>query len=217
MTEAQEALIRAHTVIARPPLCPELRLHLVTDACPLWRAGEADLHRLGLEEPFWAFAWPGGQALARFLLDRPETCRDRRVLAFGAGGGIEALAAALAGARHVRATDIDPLAVMACRLNARLNGLAIDVDGQDVLGRTDLDRDLVLAADVTYASKLGAEVMAWLTALADRGVEALVADPGRGFLPKERLAPLAIYDAPSDVDVDGRYRVPTSVQRVTRR
>lgn len=212
--ERQEALVRGHTVIARPPLCPELRLHLVTDACPLWRAGEAELARLGLGEPFWAFAWPGGQAIARHLLDHPELCRGRRVLSFGAGGGVEAIAAARAGAASVRATDIDPLAVVACRLNARLNDVVLEADAADLLGVDALDFDLVLAGDVTYEVELGVQVIAWLSKLAGQGAQCLVADPGRGFLPNADLEPIALYDAPSDVDVDGRYRVTTTVSRV---
>lgn len=211
---ALEDVVARHTVLARPPLCPELELHLITDACPLWRADEAELARIGLEAPFWAFAWPGGQALARYLLDRPDIARGRRVLDFGAGGGVEALAAARAGARSVRATDLDPVAVAACRMNARRNGLALDADTEDVLGRADLDVDLVLAGDVTYEAGLGERVVTWLEALAARGVRVLAADPGRGFLPEGRLVPVASYDAPSDVDVGGRHRVRTTVATV---
>lgn len=209
-----EARVRAHSVIARPPLCPELRLHLVTSACSLWRADEAELCRLGLPDPFWAFAWPGGQAIARRLLDHPEAARGRRVLDFGAGGGIAAIAAALSGARSVWATDLDPLAGAACRLNAALAGVTLRVSDDDLLGREDLEVDLVLVGDVTYDPELGSEVVVWLERLARRGVEAWVGDPGRGFLPTASLERLATYDAPADVDVDGRYRVPTSVFRV---
>lgn len=211
-----EALIRAHTVVARPPLVPELELHLVTADCPLWRADEAELARLGLPEPYWAFAWPGGQALARHILDHPEEVRGRRVLDFGAGGGIEALAAARVGAADVLATDLDPLAIEACRMNARLNGLALRATTEDVLGRTELDADLVLVGDVTYADPLAGRVLTWMKALADLGIDVWVADPGRGFLDASRLEPLASYEAPSDVDVDGRYRVTTSVCRLRR-
>lgn len=206
--------IRRHTVIARPPLCPEIALHLVTPACPLWTAGEAELERLGLGEPYWAFAWPGGQALARFLLDHPERVRGRRVLDFGAGGGVEAVAAALAGAASVRATDLDPRAAVACSLNAALNRVEVRAGTEDVLGDVDLAVDLVLVGDVTYEAGLGARVMDWLAALASRGIEGWVADPGRGFVGPARLERLAVYDAPSDVDVGGRYRVATPVDRV---
>lgn len=202
------------TEVAVPPLVPEVKLHLVTPRCALWSAGEAELEALGLGEPFWAFAWPGGQALARYLLDNPGFVRGRRVLDFGAGGGVEAVAAALAGARTVRATDIDPLAAVACGMNASLNGVRIDADSEDVLGHLDLDVDVVLAGDVTYEAELGTRVVDWLARLSAQGVDVLVADPGRGFLPEQRLEAVACYEAPSDVDVDGRYRVTTWVRRI---
>lgn len=220
MTTALTSRVHAHTIVSRPPLCPELELHLVTAECDLWRATEADLERLGLEPPYWAFAWPGGQALARYILDDPDRWRGRVVLSFGAGGGIEAMAAARSGAR-VWATDLDPLAVAACTLNAELNGVTARVRAEvmDVLGRLDLSIDAVLIGDVTYEAGLAHRVGAWAEALAARGVEVLIADPDRGFL-DERFPVVATYEAPSDVDVDGRYlvttpiRAPAAVRRV---
>ena len=214
-SEAERAaLIRHLTEVAAPPLVPELPLHLVTAACPLWRAGEAELAALGLEDPFWAFAWPGGQALARFLLDHPERARGRRVLDFGAGSGLVALAAARAGASRVRATDLDPLAVTACRLNAERAGVALDADAEDVLGRVDLDVDLVTLADVTYAADLGARIRAWASALTGRGIEVLASDPGRGFFEPASATELATYAAPGDADLDGTCQVRCRVLRV---
>lgn len=203
-----------HTLVATPPLCPELRLHLITEACPLWRANEADLERQDLQDPFWGFAWPGGQALARFVLDRTEICKGKRVLAFGAGSGIEALAAVKAGAACVRATDLDPVAVAACKLNAELNGLALEADSENVLGNLNLDVDVVLAADVTYEMKLGEQVIDWLRSLAEEGILALVSDPHRGFLPSDGLELVASYEAPADVDPNGHYWVSTAIRRV---
>ena len=207
--------VRGHTVIERPPLCPELRLHLITEACPLWRATETDLASVGLVEPYWGFAWPGGQALARFLLDHPDYCRGRTVLDFGAGGGIAALAAARSGAFSVCAADIDPVAAAACRLNALLNGLTLRATSENLLPRLDIDAELIVVGDATYDERLAAEVVQWLRALVREGRTALVADPGRGFLSGPDLEPVAVYDAPADVDVGGRYRVKTTVYRVS--
>lgn len=205
--------LRQHTVVARPALCPELQLHLITPSCPLWKATEKDLLALGIDEPYWAFAWPGGQALARYILDDPGRWAGRRVLDFGAGGGVEAMAAALCGAR-VWATDLDPRAEAACRANARLNGVEDRVHAEtiDVLGRVDLEVDAVVIGDVTYEDSLAERVADWAEALAARGLEVLVADPGRGFL-DERFPVVATYAAPSDIDVDGQYLVPTCIRR----
>lgn len=206
-----ESEVRALTVVASPPLVPELRLHMVTSECPLWRAREPELERLGLGEPYWAFCWTGGQALARFLLDRPRWVRGRRVLALGVGGGIEAIAAARAGAASVRATDLDPRAVAATRLNARLAGVELQVDDADLLGVIELDVDVVLAADVTYSPELAAAVRDWLRALAARGVTGLIADPGRGFLAAEGLRRLTTIEAPGDNDRGGDDLRPTPI------
>ena len=134
-SSARQALIREQTVVDRPYLVPEVALHLVTDRCPLWRATDADLEALALPAPYWAFAWAGGQALARYVLDEPEVVKGKAVLCFGAGGGVEAVAAALAGAARVVASDIDPFAVDALRMNARLNGVTLEVTDADLLGQ----------------------------------------------------------------------------------
>ncbi|MEO1336185.1 MAG: 50S ribosomal protein L11 methyltransferase [Myxococcota bacterium] len=182
---------------------PEVSMHLITDACPLWKATDADLERLGLPAPYWAFAWSGGQALARHILDHPEEVSSRTVLSFGAGGGVEALAAARAGARRVIASDIDQFAIEALHLNAELNDVDIEATIDDLIGHIDPAWDIVLAADVTYETELTARVIDWLAELQARGVEVRIADPGRGFLNPARLEMLAEYDAPSDIDIDG--------------
>ncbi|MBI5544555.1 MAG: methyltransferase [Deltaproteobacteria bacterium] len=205
------------TVVARPPLVPELALHLITEACPLWRATEADLARIGLPEPFWAFAWPGGQALARHLLDHPEIARGRRVLDFGSGCAIEALAALVAGASSVLAADVDPQAAEAARANAELNHLAgrLTTTTRDLLG-ADEGWELVLAGDMFYDAGLASRVGEWLGELARRGALVLVGDPHRGFFDAARAEKLAEYDEHADVDVEGRYRRATSVFRILR-
>ncbi len=207
-------LIRQQTVVDRAYLVPEVALHLITDACPLWTATDADLEALDLSAPYWAFAWSGGQALARYVLDHPEEVAGKTVLSFGAGGGIEAIAAALAGARRVIAADIDPVAVEAIRMNAALNAVELEVTARDLLGVVTPAWDVVLAGDVTYEDELAARVVDWLTRLQIEGAQVRIADPGRGFVDETRLVPLVTYDAPSDIDIDGTDLKPTTVFRV---
>ncbi len=212
MTDLQD-IVRRHTEASAPPLCPEIRLHLITPRCALWRATEADLGSLGLPEPWWGFAWPGGQALARWVLDHPAEVRGRSGIDVGAGGGIEAIAAAKAGAGSVVAFDVDPLAAEAVRLNAALNGVEVDAVARDPVG-TDEGWDLVLAGDVLYGRDLAERMGPWLEALARRGAAVLVGEPGRGFWNAGKARLLAEYDAPADVDPDGRMRRATGVYRL---
>jgi len=205
--------VRRHAVEARPYLVPELRLHLITPDCGMWSASEAEVEAAGLGAPYWAFAWAGGQALARFVLDHPRWVADLDVLDFGGGSGIEGLAAVRAGARRVLASDVDPLAVAAMDLNAALNGLELETTGADLVDE-DVDAQVILAGDVTYEADLARRVRGWLERQAARGRTVLIADPDRGFLDGSNLETLAVYDAPSDVDADGRHRVPTRVARV---
>ncbi len=207
------SLIVAETVLARPVLCPELQLHLVTEECRLWRAREAELAALGLPEPYWAFAWPGGQALARHILDHPELVSGKVILDFGTGSGIVALAAARAGAKRVVASDIDPFSVEATRLNAALNHLEVEATDADLVGRDD-GWGVILAADMCYEAELSARVIPWFVALARRGARVLAGDPGRGHTRGAEFREIAAYDAPADVDTDGRIRRRTSVLEI---
>lgn len=208
------SLIRANTVLASVPLVPDLRLHLVTDACPLWFASEEEAARVGLPEPFWAFAWPGGQALARHVLDFPELVRGKRVLDFGAGSAIEGLAALRAGAASVLAADLDPVACLAAELNAEVNGIAgLDVTASNLVG-TFPEVDVVLAGDVFYDPDLAAIGLQWLTSLANAGIEVFVGDPSRGFLDTSTLEPVATYEATQDGELDPANVKRTAVFRV---
>lgn len=217
MTRAPQASpVLAHTVVARPPLVPELPLRLVTEACPLWKATEAELEKLGLPEPFWAFAWPGGQALARHLLDHPDLARGRKALDFGSGCALEAIAAARAGAALVLAADLDPLAGEAARVNAALNSVSLETTTRDLVGADD-GWDLVLVGDMFYEAGLADRIAAWLAGLARRGATVLVGDPGRGFFDASKAERVAEYDAPADVDVAGLYRRATAVYRLAGR
>ena len=204
------AFIRANSALDAPALVPEIRLHLASELVPLWEASEAELERQGVPPPYWAFAWAGGQALARYLLDHPEIVAGKRVLDFGAGSGLQGLAAARAGAASVLAVDIDPFACAAMRLNAEANGLALEVSDADWIGRVDPAWQVVLAGDVCYEKPMAERVETWLRALAARGVLVLVGDPGRTYFPRsgmERITGYAVKTTREIEDTDLRNAV----------
>jgi predicted nicotinamide N-methyase len=192
------AFIRANTAVAAPPLTPEIRLWLADEAIALWEAGEAELEASGLPPPFWAFAWAGGQALARYLLDHPQEVAGKRVLDFAAGSGLQAIAAAKAGAAAVEASEVDVFAAAAIGLNAALNGVEIAVIEGDVINSGLSDWDLILAGDVFYERDLASRAEPWLRRLSGQGVTVLVGDPGRGFLPKAGLERVVAYAVKTD-------------------
>jgi predicted nicotinamide N-methyase len=200
-TDAED-FIRANTVRGSAPLAPEIRLHLASEITPIWQASEAWLAERNVDPPFWAFAWPGGQALARHVLDHPGTVAGRRVLDFAAGGGIAAIACAMAGAAAVEAADIDRLAIAAIALNARANNLALTVAGGDVVGG-DCCWDLILCGDVCYEAPMTGHIMPWLRRMA-ASCEVWIADPGRAYLPASGLAPFASYRVPTTLELEDR-------------
>jgi predicted nicotinamide N-methyase len=197
-----EALTRPTTL----HLLPELCLRLADPALAVWQSPDAwhapGSPGQGHDEPWWAFAWAGGQAIARYLLDHPDTVRGRRVLAFAAGCGVEAIAAARAGASHVIATEIDPLCAPAIAANAALNGVTVHITIADVIGSALPDQDVVLAGDVFYERELGERIWPWLHDFVARGGVVLVGDPGRTWLPVNRLRRLATYSARSQSHVE---------------
>lgn len=216
---AYEDFVLANTEIVTPPLVPEIRLRLATAMVPIWEATEAALARLGVEPPYWAFAWPGGQAIARYLLDHPGIVAGSAVLDLAAGSGLAAIAAALAGARPVIANDIDPLALVAIRLNAELNGVRVTADGSDRLAAaavpgSNAGERIILAGDVCYECGFADRIWAWLRAEAAAGALVLLGDPGRSYLPGAGLAPLARYPVPTSRDLEDRDVRPTTVWRV---
>ena len=177
------------------PLAPDLRLHLADEAVPLWRKTEEQLGAIGLPPPFWAFAWAGGQALARYLADHPDIVAGRRVLDFASGSGLVAIAAAKAGAARVEASEIDGFALAAIALNAAVNEVEIVARAGDLVGQ-DEGWDVALAGDVSYERDMAGAVAEWLEGLSRRGAEVLVGDPGRAYLARERLEPVAEYSVP---------------------
>jgi predicted nicotinamide N-methyase len=192
-----DGFIRANTRLLPVPHTPEIRLHVADEATELWQRTEYELEQIGLPPPFWAFAWAGGQALARYLLDHPEPVAGRRVVDFASGSGLCAIAAAMSGAQQVLASDLDPFALRAIPLNAEANGVAerITVTGDNLLlGRP--DGDVVLAADVFYESDLAQAVTRWLVDAQASGCTILIGDPGRTYLPRDRLTCVATYTVP---------------------
>ena len=202
MTAAHDnPFLAHHTRISAAPLTPELRFHLADPQSEVWRQDEETLIAQGLPSPFWAFAWGGGQALARLVLDQPELVADKRVLDFACGCGIAGIAAAKAGADLVLGTEIDAFAVQAARANAKLNDVPLQVMEADLVGADD-GWDVVLAGDVFYETEAGAAITDWLESLHDRGALVLIGDPGRAYLPKDKLSIMARFEAPRAGDLE---------------
>ena len=199
-------IIRTGTRLRSVPLVPEIRLHQASDPISLWQRAELAAGRTGLDPPFWAFAWAGGQALARYLLDHPEAVRGRHAIDMASGSGLVAIAAAKAGAVAVTAYDIDPLAAAAIRLNAAANGVTVLAVCADVLDTDDLPApgaDLVLVADAFYERELAGQVTRFAERGRARGAAVLAGDFGRAYLPRDRLTPLASYDVPGQRMLEG--------------
>jgi len=193
--EDRAAFIRAETVLMPVAFCPEISLHLAQESIPLWQRTEEELSQVGLPPPFWAFAWAGGQALSRYLIDNPGIVRDRDVLDFASGSGLVAIAALKAGARSALCADIDPFAAEATLLNATANGVRLSITSLDQIDSVP-EADLILAGDIAYERDLSGRVFQWLLRLRDAGKTVLIGDPGRTYLPREQLVSLASYDIP---------------------
>ena len=207
------AFIAAQTAVVAPPLTPEIKLHLATEITPIWEATEASLTKMNLPPPYWAFAWAGGQALTRFLIDHPDWVKGKRVLDFAAGSGLSAIGAAKAGAASVQAAEIDDYAIAAIALNARINDVAIDLVREDLIGVAPR-WDVVLAGDVCYERPMAERVIAWFRTLAARGVAILMGDPGRAYLPQSGLLELARYQVPTSLELEDRTMRETIVWRL---
>jgi predicted nicotinamide N-methyase len=193
--------IRAHTSHGVAPLVPELRLFLATEITPIWQATEDWLAAKGLAPPFWAFAWPGSQALARHILDHPSLVAGRRVLDFACGCGLAGLAAARCGAALVEVADIDPFALAAARLNAAENGLQVATLNGDVVGSARA-WDCILCGDVCYEAPMTRHILPWLQRMAAEGADIWLADPGRAYLPPDGLVEIAAYAVPTSLELE---------------
>ena len=208
----RDAFIRAQTRLLPVPHAPEISLHVADIATELWSKTEEELGEIGLPPPFWAFAWAGGQALARYILDHPECVRGRRVLDFAAGSGLVGIAAARAGAAETVCVDIDAFAVSAMAINAQANRVSLATGLGDIVG-SDEGWDVVLAGDVSYERDMATRVTDWLESLARRGALVLIGDPGRSYLARERLEPIAQYEVPVTRDLEDSEVKKTSVWR----
>ena len=202
--------IKTNAALMAPPLVPEIKLHLATEVVPLWRATEEELAEIGVPPPYWAFAWAGGQALARYVLDHPELVAGKRVLDIGAGSGLVGLAASRAGAASVLAADIDAFACAAIRLNAAANGCDIAVTQDDLIGAPPA-WDVILVGDLFYERPLAERLLEWLGPL---DAPALLGDPGRNYFPKERVEKLASYSVQTTRDLEDREIRETGVYRL---
>ena len=210
--ETRRRFIVEHTALEPAPFVPEVRLWTGGESMPLWEAAALADPRLPVPPPYWAWPWAGGQVLARYVLDHPGLVNGRRVADIGAGGGVVAIAAALAGAAEVTAIDIEPYAIEAARLNAAANDVTLTLQESDPIG-TDDGWDVVLAGDVWYEAELADRMGPWLRSLAGRGALVLTGDLGRAYLPESGLEELARADVPTLVDLED---VPSKVARVLR-
>ncbi|MBP2311149.1 class I SAM-dependent methyltransferase [Azospirillum soli] len=206
--------IRTNTTVATTPLLPEIRLHLATEVTPLWQATEEVLAASDLPPPYWAFAWPGGQAVARLVLDRPELVAGKSVLDFAAGTGLVGIAAKLAGAARVQSCDIDRFALAAIGLNAEANGVEVKAVSADLVGRELPGIDVVLAGDVCYERPMAERVTTWLRTIAATGTLVLLGDPGRAYVPTTGIERVGGYTVPTSLELEDRETRDTVIWRL---
>jgi predicted nicotinamide N-methyase len=211
-----EGFIRANTALETPAMVPEFKLWLASEYVPIWQATEAWMEAQNIDPPYWAFCWPGGQAIARYLLDHPQEIRGKRVIDFAAGSGVSSLAAARVGAKSVLANDIDPLSLVATRLNARANALTLDVSLEDWLVGDDgrPETDVVIAGDVCYEQEMSGRALVWLRSHARLGRLVLLGDPGRNYFSAQGLQECARYTIPTSLQLENRGMRETIVWRV---
>jgi predicted nicotinamide N-methyase len=201
--QGRRDFILANTRLQAPPHTPELSLHLADEITPIWKLTEEALAEIGLPPPFWAFAWAGGQALARYLLDDPALVAGKRVIDFASGSGIVAIAALKAGAQDVLAADIDPFCGAAIALNSAANGVTAAFTGRNLLdAEPPAWAQVILAGDICYEKPMAERVMAWLAKARAGGALVLIGDPGRTYFPASGLTKLAEYQVPTTRELE---------------
>jgi predicted nicotinamide N-methyase len=210
---SRQDFIRQNTTVMLPPLVPEVKLHLAHEAVPLWQKTEEELGEMGLPPPFWAFAWAGGQALARYVLDNGSIVRSRSTLDLATGSGLVGIAAALRGA-NVIAADIDEFAATAAEMNAEVNGVQLDILCEDLLLKPPPKVGVILVGDLFYEKSLAERCLAWLRLAQAENADILIGDPGRSYLPKEQLEKLAEYNVPVTRDLEDAEIKRTAVWRL---
>lgn len=208
------AFIRDNTKILSPPLVPEIQLHLAEESLPIWRKTEEELGEMNVPPPYWAFAWAGGQALARYILDTPDLVSRRRVLDLGAGSGLTAIAAMKAGALSVLAADIDTLALVATQLNATANEVVVATDASDLLAAPPGDFGVILVGDLFYERQLAERVTAFIDAAVANGAVILIGDPQRNYFPKGKFTQVAEYSVPVTRELEDALIKRTAVWRL---
>jgi predicted nicotinamide N-methyase len=212
----REAFIRANTWPMAVPLVPEITLHLAHEVVPIWQKTEEELGEMGLPPPFWAFAWAGGQALSRHILDHPEIVRRRSVVDLASGSGLVGIAAMKAGAARVLAADIDGFSLSAIAINANLNGVEMSLTGEDLLSSPPPRADVILVGDLFYEKALAERVLDWLRQADTQGSTVLIGDPGRSYLPRGKLEKLAEFQVPVTRDLEDSDIKRTAVWRLAR-
>jgi predicted nicotinamide N-methyase len=206
--------IRANTKLLPVPLVPEIRLYIAEESLPIWQKTEEELGEMNVPPPYWAFAWAGGQALARYLLDNPALVAGRSVLDLGSGSGLVAIAAAKAGAARVLAADIDALALTAIGLNAAANAVALEITADDLLDVPPGAFDVVLVGDLFYERPLAERVLAFCDAARSRGALVLAGDPRRSYFSPHRFRRLAEYSVPVTRELEDAEIKRTAVWRL---
>jgi predicted nicotinamide N-methyase len=213
-TPDRRQFIFANTELLPVPLTPEIRLHLAHEALPIWRKTEEELAAEGLPPPFWAFAWAGGQALARYVLDNGDLVAGRRVLDLASGSGLVGIAAGLSGAASVLCADVDPFAVQAIPVNAAANGITVEATDADLLAGCRLTFGCVLVGDLFYEKGLAASALAFLRRQQAAGADVLIGDPGRSYLPRGDLVQVAEYSVPVTRELEDAEIKRTAVWRL---
>ncbi|MGI9426870.1 MAG: class I SAM-dependent methyltransferase [Hyphomicrobiaceae bacterium] len=203
-----------NTRLLNPPLVPEIVLHLAEESLPLWEKTEEQLGKMNVPPPYWAFAWAGGQALARYTLDHPDVVRNAHVIDLGAGSGLCAIAASLAGAADVLAADVDPFSEHAMALNATVNSVNLRITVDDLLSEPPLECDVLLIGDLFYEKDLADRVMVWARTIAQTGGDVLVGDPNRSFFPVDSFEKVAEYSVPVTRALEDSEIKRTSVWRL---
>ncbi len=213
-SHAVNAFIRANTRATAPPLVPEIILQLADESVPIWKKTEEELGKINVPPPYWAFAWAGGQALARYILDNPELTRGKCILDLGTGSGLTAIAAKKAGARDVIAADIDHLALAAVLLNAAANNVVVEITDEDLLAKPPVPIDVVLVGDLFYERQLADRVLAFIEAAGRLGAIILIGDPQRNYFPRGRFSAIAEYQVPVTRELEDSEIKKTAVWRL---
>lgn len=211
--DSARRFITENTRLIAPPLVPEIVLHLAAESLPIWQKTEDELGEMNVPPPYWAFAWAGGQAVARYLLDHPETCRGQVVLDLGSGSGLSAIAAAKTEARTVIAADIDKLALAACALNAGANVVQLEITGIDLLAEPARGEGVIIVGDLFYERELADRVLDYIGLAKARGSAVYIGDPQRSYFPQGRFTKLEEYQVPVTRELEDALIKRTAVWR----